>query len=340
MKDEQSLSAGELQAALSNAIVRIMREFYGKGAARSRTMIFDDYVFVVLEDVLTTAEMTLRNGGPGRSRAPRPDALRGPHDRHLRGRGGTTDGAHRRRLPQPGGARTAQLLRDLRARPDTGGSREAGQAAAPVEAADLQEPGQVGDVDQLPSPGEKAPPGGRAEAGSSQAGGTAVRAAISNAVVRLISELYGKGAARTRTFIADEHVFCALEGVLTTVERTLVEAGETELVRELRMRFGEMVRPVFAAEVGRLLGRQVLAVESQLVFDPDTLFLIFVLGDQRAPEPAAAAGEINRRQPSLRDGRTGRYHRRPVVRRRARAGPLARGGQSVGREAALRAAFA
>ena len=167
------------------------------------------------------------------------------------------------------------------------------QAAAPVEAADLQEPGQVGDVDQLPSPGEKAPPGGRAEAGSSQAGGTAVRAAISNAVVRLITELYGKGAARTRTFIADEHVFCALEGILTTVERTLVEAGETELVRELRMRFGEMVRPVFAAEVGRLVGRQVLAVESQLVFDPDTLFLIFVLGDQRAPEPAAAAGEIN-----------------------------------------------
>ena len=53
-----------------------------------------------------------------------------------------------------------------------------------------------------------------------------------------------------------------------------------------------MVRPVFAAEVGRLLGRQVLAVESQLVFDPDTLFLIFVLGDRRAPEPAAAAGEI------------------------------------------------
>jgi hypothetical protein len=49
---------------------------------------------------------------------------------------------------------------------------------------------------------------------------------------------------------------------------------------------------VFAAEIARLLGRQVLAVESQLVFDPDTLFLIFVLGDQRPPEPAAAAGEI------------------------------------------------
>jgi hypothetical protein len=49
---------------------------------------------------------------------------------------------------------------------------------------------------------------------------------------------------------------------------------------------------MFAAEIARLVGRQVLAMESQLVFDPDTLFLIFVLGDGRAPEPTAAAGEI------------------------------------------------
>ena len=45
----------------------------------------------------------------------------------------------------------------------TQGGWAAEQAAAPVEAADLQEPGQVGDVDQLPSPGEKAAPGARAE---------------------------------------------------------------------------------------------------------------------------------------------------------------------------------
>ena len=146
------------------------------------------------------------------------------------------------------------------------------EAGAPVEAADLQEPGQVGDVDHLPSPGEKPAPGAAPETGASPPGGGAVRAAISNVVVRLVNELYGKGAARTRTFMADDHVFCVLEGVLTTVERTLADAGETEMVRELRTRFGEMVRPVFAAEVGRLLGRQVLAVESQLVFDPDTLF--------------------------------------------------------------------
>jgi uncharacterized protein YbcI len=163
----------------------------------------------------------------------------------------------------------------------------------PVEAADLQEPGHVGDADQLPSPGESDAPAKPAGGASSSAPGGGARAAISNAVVRLMNDLYGKGAARTRTFIAEEHVFCALEGVLTTVERTLVEAGEKDLVRELRVRFGETVRPVVAAEVQRLLGREVIAMESQLVFDPDTLFLIFALGDRHVSEPADNAGEIS-----------------------------------------------
>jgi uncharacterized protein YbcI len=176
--------------------------------------------------------------------------------------------------------------------PTQEGLGAAARAGEPVEAADLQEPGHVGDVDQLPSPGERSAPDERTQTDTAPPSGGAVRAAISNAVMRLTNELYGRGAARTRTFVTDEHVFCALEGLLTSVERTLVEAGETELVRELRTRFMQMVRPMFAAEVARLVGRQVLAMESQIVFDPDTLFLIFVLGDGRAPEPAAASGEI------------------------------------------------
>jgi uncharacterized protein YbcI len=163
----------------------------------------------------------------------------------------------------------------------------------PVEAAHLQRPGKVGDADQLPSPGEKDPPDRTVARDTSSGPGGAARAAISNAVVRLMNDLYGKGAARTRTFIAEDHVFCALEGVLTRVERTLVQAGETDLVRELRMRFCEMVRPVVADEVARLLGREVLAMQAQVVFDPDTLFLIFVLGDGRSREAAANAGEIS-----------------------------------------------
>jgi uncharacterized protein YbcI len=289
---DETLSVGELQAAVSNAIVRIMRDFYGKGAARSRTTIFDEYVFVILEDVLTTAEMTLRNGGAGelvrkvrmRFEDVMTSAFVGEVER-LTGR--TVVAYHSQVVLEPPSCFEIFVLD-----PTQEGLGAPEQAGEPVEAGDLQEPGHVGDVDQLPSPGERSAPGERTPTDTPQPGGGAARAAISNAVMRLTNELYGKGASRTRTFVTDKHVFCAMEGVLTAVERTLVEAGETELVRELRTRFMHMVRPMFAAEVARLVGRQVVALESQLVFDPDTLFLIFVLGDGRAPEPAAAAGEI------------------------------------------------
>jgi uncharacterized protein YbcI len=289
---DETLRPGELQAALSNAIVRIMRDFYGKGAARSRTTIFDEYVFVVLEDVLTTAEMTLRNGGAGalvrKVRMRFEDVMTATFVGEVeRLTGRTVVAYHSQVVLDPPSCFEIFVLD-----PTQEGLGDPDSAGDSVQAADLQEPGHVGDVDHLPSPGERSAPGHGTTAEASPDRGGAVRAAISNAVMRLTNELYGRGAARTRTFVTDEHVFCALEGVLTAVERTLVEAGETELVRELRTRFMQMVRPVFAAEISRLLGRQVLAVESQLVFDPDTLFLIFVLGDARAPEPAAAAGEI------------------------------------------------
>ena len=122
---DETLSVGELQAALSNAIVRIMRDFYGKGAARSRTTIFDEYVFVVLEDVLTTAEMTLRNGGAGelvRKVRMRFEDVMTPtfvgEVERLTGR--TVVAYHSQVVLEP-----AELLRDLRPRPHAGGDRRA-----------------------------------------------------------------------------------------------------------------------------------------------------------------------------------------------------------------------
>ncbi len=291
----ERLTGGELQAALSNAVVRIMREFYGKGAARSRTMLFDEYVFVVLEDILTTAEMTLRNGGAGelvqRVRLTFEDIMTATFVGEVERLTGRTVVAYHSQvvLEPPSGFEIFVLDPGQ----DDAGDGRAEEETEPVEAAHLRPPGKVGDADQLPSPGERGEPATGGEPEGSPGGPAATRAAVSNAVVRLMNDLYGKGAARTRTFIADQHVFCALEGVLTTVERTLVEAGETDLVRELRVRFGELVRPVVTAEVARLLGRQVVAMETQLVYDPDTLFLIFVLGDGRRSEPTDGEGEVS-----------------------------------------------
>jgi uncharacterized protein YbcI len=54
---------GELLAALSTAIVGIFSECYGRGPTKAKTYMFDNYVFTVLEDILTTVEETLVTNG-------------------------------------------------------------------------------------------------------------------------------------------------------------------------------------------------------------------------------------------------------------------------------------
>lgn len=56
-------TGGELLAAISNSIVGIYSECYGHGPTKAKTYINDNYVFTVLEEILTTVEETLANNG-------------------------------------------------------------------------------------------------------------------------------------------------------------------------------------------------------------------------------------------------------------------------------------
>ena len=103
--------------------------------------------------------------------------------------------------------------------------------------------------------------------------------AIADAMAGIVHAHWGKGPVRARAYLEDGFVFCALEQPLTTVERTLADGGETDLVRELRLEFQEMVNPEFAEQVEALTGRGVLTTHCQVVFDPDILFLVFVLDE-------------------------------------------------------------
>jgi len=49
--------------AIANAITKLHREHYGRGAASARTVMGRDHVVVFLEDIYTTAERTLIEDG-------------------------------------------------------------------------------------------------------------------------------------------------------------------------------------------------------------------------------------------------------------------------------------
>ena len=104
-----------------------------------------------------------------------------------------------------------------------------------------------------------------------------VRASISNAMVALKKQFYGRGPERAKTYINDDYVFCVLEGGLTRNEETLLEAGEEMLVRQYRLRFQEAVSERTRGAVEEATGRRVLTYHSQIMFGPTRAFEIFVL---------------------------------------------------------------
>jgi uncharacterized protein YbcI len=54
-----------LYAAISNAIVRLLREYTGRGPTKARTTIRDNVVLVMLEQTLTKGEQVLVTKGRG-----------------------------------------------------------------------------------------------------------------------------------------------------------------------------------------------------------------------------------------------------------------------------------
>jgi uncharacterized protein YbcI len=114
-------------------------------------------------------------------------------------------------------------------------------------------------------------------------------AAISNAMVAMMKRYYGKGPTEAKTYVFDDYVVVVMKDGLTTVERTLLGAGQEHLVREVRQRFQVEMEREFTTAVEELTGRRVLGYMSQVVFDPPTNIEFFIL------EPAGA----------LRDGDLG-----------------------------------
>lgn len=103
-------------------------------------------------------------------------------------------------------------------------------------------------------------------------------AQITNGIVRLFSDYYGRGPTRAKSYLLDDtFVVTALRDTLTTVERTLAETGHGDMVRQVRLTFQEALADTFMGVVEEALGRKVISYHSQLLIDADMGFELFVL---------------------------------------------------------------
>ena len=102
---------------------------------------------------------------------------------------------------------------------------------------------------------------------------------ISNAMVRLYKEHFGRGPTAARThWCGDSIVTVILEDTLTPAERNLVKMGEHQRLRDLRLFFQYATVREFCEPVEQVTGRKVRAFISGLDTEADGLATeLFVL---------------------------------------------------------------
>ena len=104
-----------------------------------------------------------------------------------------------------------------------------------------------------------------------------VLTAISDGLVALLKEFYGRGPTQAKTYYHDDLVVCVLRGGFTRVEQTLLEGGRGAAVIEQRMAFQDVMRDRFEAVVEHATGRPVVGFMSGNQQAPDMICEVFVL---------------------------------------------------------------
>jgi len=107
---------------------------------------------------------------------------------------------------------------------------------------------------------------------------------LSNRIVAIYKELYGKGPVKVRSWYLDDVVLCVLRGGLTRSEQTFVEIGRGDRVVLQRESFHDVAAPIFMQAVEEVVGRRVETVLDATDEDQDVTTLVFLL---ESPEDAA-----------------------------------------------------
>jgi uncharacterized protein YbcI len=111
--------------------------------------------------------------------------------------------------------------------------------------------------------------------------------AITNEMVRLYKEQFGRGPTKARTsYAGPDTLVVTLEDSMTPAERNLVAMGEHTRLRDVRMFFQHASEHDYREVVERLTGRKVWAFVSGIDTREDVSSEIFYL--EEGPEPPAS----------------------------------------------------
>lgn len=110
---------------------------------------------------------------------------------------------------------------------------------------------------------------------------------ISNAMVRLYKEAFGRGPTKARAqFAGPDTLVVILENSLTVAERNLVAMAEHQRLREARLFFQYALEDQFREIVEHALGRRTVAFISGIDTARDVAMEVFTLEPSGEEPPA------------------------------------------------------
>jgi uncharacterized protein YbcI len=113
--------------------------------------------------------------------------------------------------------------------------------------------------------------------------------AVSNAMVKLHKEQFGRGPTKSRAhFAGPDTLVCVLSDVLLPAEKKMVEMGQQERVSDSRTSFQNATKPEFVAAVEQIIYRKVTAFASGIDVENNVAFETFLL------EPHESNGDSRR----------------------------------------------
>lgn len=111
---------------------------------------------------------------------------------------------------------------------------------------------------------------------------------ISNEMVRVMKEYFGRGPTSAKSYMLDDLLVVVMRDGMTTAERTMLKFGRSDVVRHFRQEFENEMADRLTGAVEKLTGRTVVTYQSQVMFEPNTVVELFLF-DRPAPDAAVHA---------------------------------------------------
>ena len=131
---------------------------------------------------------------------------------------------------------------------------------------------------------------------------------ISTEMVRAQKKYFGKGPTSAKSYMLDDFLLIVMRENRTAAEKTMVDFGREDLVREFRQEFENEMTAKLEGMIEELTGRKILGYQSQIIIEPDVVIEIFFF-DRAAEEQerdATARGQLE--DPSIGEARAGSRH--------------------------------